>query len=150
MSVLSNRNLQWLLLVCGFVGLILRVQTAAAWPLQNDEAVHLYRSWVLATEGTYQYTPWTHGPFLYYVSALVMPKANWDFFAGRMITSLLWLPSLMGLYWLRDRIGRLTVAVAATLLSLHHYVVWMSTYFRNDIILISILLLWLGVAVLYF
>lgn len=150
MLALSDRQTCWILLACGFLGLVLRVQIAAAWPLQNDEAVHLYRSWVLATDGTYQYTPWTHGPFLYYISALVLPKADWGFLAGRMITSLLWLPSLLGLYWLRDRIGTVTVAVSGVLLSFHHYVVWISTYFRNDIILLSILLFWLGLAALYF
>jgi len=149
MTDIEDRHLLPVLLVCVLVGLFLRIETATTWPLQNDEAVHLYRSWVLATDGHYQYTPWTHGPFLYYVSALILPFSGWDLVVARAITSFLWLLSILGLWWLRDRLGRLTVLVAAIMLSIHHYPVWMSAYFRNDIILISITLLWLGLAQLY-
>lgn len=147
---LQNRYLLALIFVTvGVVGLYFRYLEAVSWPLQNDEAVHLYRSWVLATKGTYHYTPWTHGPFLYYFSAAVLPVVGWKIVAARVILSVLSMSGLLGLYWLRHQLSTVTVTIAAILYGIHHYTVWIAAYYRQDALLAAVVLVWLGVAALY-
>ena len=40
-------------------------------PLHHDESIHAYQSYSLSKGGDWRYDPAYHGPFLYYVNALV-------------------------------------------------------------------------------
>jgi|GEM_PF-3498662 len=131
------------------LAILIRINIISTWPLEHDESVHLLFSWRLAEMGQFRYHPWRHGPLLYYISALVLPLAEWGHHVARGLVVTLSMSAFLGLYWLRNWIGNKGAVLSSLLFAVHYYTAWISTYYRNDGPLLGVWLCGLAVTAFY-
>ncbi len=102
-------------------------------PLHHDESIHAYQSYTLSKGGDWRYDPAYHGPFLYYVNALVYKIFGASDFTARLMPAIFGL-ILVGLAWpLRRWIGRPAAAVYAVLVLTSAHFTYFSRFIREDL-----------------
>ena len=115
-------------------------------PFHHDESQDAYFSWILSTEGDYQYDPLLHGPLRFYLTAAMYLLFGDSDFTARLA------PALMGTlmvplpYLVRDQIGRVGAFAAAVLLAFGPSYLYFSRFAREDIYFAAISLALLVVA----
>jgi uncharacterized protein (TIGR03663 family) len=114
-------------------------------PFHHDESQDAYFSWLLYTQGEYEYQPILHGPLRFYLtSAAYLVFGDTDFTARLA-------PALMGAlmvplpYLLRDQIGRVGAFAAAVALAFGPSYLYYSRFAREDIYIACITLALLAV-----
>jgi len=105
-----------------------------------DEGVHADVTRELVTQGTYRYSGGAHGPLLIYLSALSTFVSDLTIVQGRALVAALSLLTLPALLPLRRVLNDRALLVAAPLVTLHPVVLFPARYYRNDAILVTILL----------
>ncbi len=101
--------------------------------LHHDESIHSYMSYTLAKDGGWRYDPAYHGPFLYYVNALVYK------IAGASNTSARVMPAFFGLIliafaWPLSRwLGKTAAAFFAIFILLSPHMAYFSRFIREDL-----------------
>jgi uncharacterized protein (TIGR03663 family) len=102
-------------------------------PLHHDESIHAYQSYTLSRGGDWRYDPAYHGPFLYYVNALVYKVFGATDFTARMMPAVFGL-ILIGFAWpLRRWIGKPAAAVFAVLVLTSAHFAYFSRFIREDL-----------------
>ncbi len=119
------------LLIC----LITRVYSLSARPVDHDESIHAWLSYVLEKTGRYHYDPTYHGPLLYHIAAAVFYLFGDSIFNGRMIIVAF---TLMGVLFacLYDRWMGRNVYIFVFVLLFSPAILYYSRYMRNDMILV--------------
>jgi uncharacterized protein (TIGR03663 family) len=109
-------------------------------PFHHDESQDAYFSWLLYTQGEYEYQPILHGPLRFYLtSAAYLVFGDTDFTARLA-------PALMGAlmvplpYLLRAQIGRVAAFAAAVALAFGPTYLYYSRFAREDIYIACITL----------
>ena len=74
--------------ILGIAAGLTRFWALGARPLHHDESIHAYQSWTLSRGGDWRYDPAYHGPFLYYVNALVYKIFGATDFTARMMPAI--------------------------------------------------------------
>jgi uncharacterized protein (TIGR03663 family) len=126
------------LLVAG--ALAVRLIGLADRPFHHDESQDAYFSWLLFTEGDYEYQPILHGPLRFYLTSAMYVLFGDSDFTARLA------PALMGTlmvplpYLLRDQIGRVAAFAAAVALAFGPSYLYYSRFAREDIYIACITL----------
>ena len=102
-------------------------------PLHHDESIHAYQSYTLSKGGDWRYDPAYHGPFLYYVNALVYKIFGASDFTARLMPAVFGLV-LIGFAWpLRRWIGKPAAAVFAVFVLTSPHFAYFSRFIREDL-----------------
>jgi uncharacterized protein (TIGR03663 family) len=119
--------------ILGIAAGLTRFWALGARPLHHDESIHAYQSWTLSRGGDWRYDPAYHGPFLYYVNALVYKIFGATDFTARMMPAIFGL-ILIGFAWpLRRWIGKPAAAVYAVLVLTSAHFTYFSRFIREDL-----------------
>ena len=115
------------------VALALRLIDLGDRPFHHDESQDAYFSYLLFTNGDYEYNPLLHGPLRFYLTAAMYGLFGDSDFTARLA------PALMGTlmvplpYLLRAQIGRVGAFAAAALLAFGPSYLYFSRFAREDI-----------------
>jgi uncharacterized protein (TIGR03663 family) len=114
-------------------------------PFHHDESQDAYFSWLLFTQGDYEYQPILHGPLRFYLTSAAYIVFGDSDFTARLA------PALMGAlmvplpYLLREQIGRAGAFAAAVALAFGPSYLYYSRFAREDIYIACITLALLAV-----
>ncbi len=138
------KNKKLLVLLIAVLAVFTRFYELDARPMDHDESIHAYLSYILMKDGYYRYDPAYHGPFLYYTTAAVFFTLGDSEITARLIPVIFSLICVFISYkfkrWLNSGVYLL---LFVTLFSTS--ILYYSRYMRNDIILVASFL-----AVVYF
>jgi len=129
----SSRIELYLFFVVIAIAIALRFYNLDLRPFHHDESVHAHFSYQLFKQGTYNYDPMWHGPFQYYLTAVLYRL----FGDGEWISRLM--PALFGVclvalpFTLRKHLGFKASFITAFLLAISPSFLYYSRFFRNDI-----------------
>ena len=116
------------------MAVLLRFVNLGAKPFHHDESILGYFSWILFKHGAYQYHPLSHGPLLYYLTALSY-KLFSVFDASARVMPALFGGGLVGLlYLLRPYLRLKTVYLLMVLAATSPLLVYVSRFARPDMI----------------
>lgn len=132
----------------------LAVATRYAWitggpPVYHDEVVHAYFVHQVLETGSYSYTGWLHGPFLYYVSAATFAVTGIEIVGGRALVAAISLLMFPALWLLREDLPDAALLITGVILAVHPYVLHVASYWRQDVLLATFLLLAVGLYARY-
>ncbi len=102
-------------------------------PLHHDESIHAYQSWTLSRGGEWRYDPAYHGPFLYYVNALVYKVLGASDATARVMPAVFGLILIAFAFPLKRWIGRNAAAVYAVFVLLTAHFWYFSRFIREDL-----------------
>jgi uncharacterized protein (TIGR03663 family) len=122
-----------LLGLLGLAALATRFWALGERPFHHDESIHAYQSWTLSRGGDWRYDPAYHGPFLYYVNALVYKAFGATNTTARLMPAVFGL-ILIGFAWpLRRWIGNRAAAIYAVLVLASAHFAYFSRFIREDL-----------------
>jgi uncharacterized protein (TIGR03663 family) len=102
-------------------------------PLHHDESIHAYQSYTLSKGGDWRYDPAYHGPFLYYVNALVYKVFGASDFTARLMPAVFGLLLIAFAWPLRRWIGKPAAAAYAIFVLTSPHFVYFSRFIREDL-----------------
>ena len=103
--------------------------------MHYDEAIHVYYSWQLFTNGEYIHSPWMHGPFQIEMVAGIFKLLSDSELTSRL-GYVLFGTGLVGLpYFLRKYWGDVATLTVSLLLAISPILLYFSRFGRNDIII---------------
>jgi uncharacterized protein (TIGR03663 family) len=105
-------------------------------PFHHDESVHAHFSYLLFKQGTYRYEPMWHGPFLYYVTAVLYRVFGDSEWMSRMMPALFGVALVALPFTLKKQLGFKASLITAFLLAISPAFLYYSRFFRNDIYLV--------------
>jgi uncharacterized protein (TIGR03663 family) len=121
------------LLVVAALAIATRFWALGERPLHHDESIHAYQSWTLSRGGDWRYDPAYHGPFLYYLNALVYKIFGATDTTARLAPAVFGLLLIAFAVPLARWIGRKAAAAYAVfVLSTAHYL-YFSRFIREDL-----------------
>ncbi len=121
------------LLLFAAVALVSRFWALGDRPLHHDESIHAYQSWTLSRGGDWRYDPAYHGPFLYYVNALVYKIAGATDASARFMPAVFGLLLIAFAFPLARWIGRKAAAAYAVFVLLTAHYLYFSRFIREDL-----------------
>jgi uncharacterized protein (TIGR03663 family) len=122
-----------LLALLGAAALATRLWALGDRPFHHDESIHAFQSWSLSRGGDWRYDPAYHGPFLYYVNALVYKLFGATDATARLMPALFGVLLIAFAWPLRRWIGnRAAAAYAVFVLAAPHFV-YFSRFIREDL-----------------
>ncbi len=105
-------------------------------PMDHDESIHAYLSYVFMKSGYYRYDPAFHGPFIYITTGFLFKLFGDSELVARSLVAIFSIFGIYVAYLFRRFIGNSWVILAAVLL-FSPSILYYSRYFRNDIIVIA-------------
>ena len=115
------------------VALVLRLIDLGERPYHHDESQDAYFSWILLTNGDYEYDPLLHGPLRFYLTAAVLGVFGDSDFTARLAPVLMG-TAMVALAWgLRPLVGRIAAFTVAILLAVGPSYLYFSRFAREDI-----------------
>ncbi len=125
-----------LLLVILIVAIATRFFMLTARPMDHDESIHAYLSYVLLKDHSYRYDPAFHGPFLYFATAGLFAVFGDSEFTARLLPVIFSLIAIIVAFEFRRWIGK--GALLFTFIMLFSpSILYYSRYLRNDIIVLA-------------
>jgi uncharacterized protein (TIGR03663 family) len=125
-----------LLLVILAIALVTRLFMLDVRPMDHDESVHAYLSYVLLKHHAYRYDPAFHGPFLYFASAGLFAVLGDSEFVARLTPVVFSLIGIVTAFKFRRWIGK-GAYVLTFLMLFSPSILYYSRYMRNDLILVG-------------
>ena len=103
-------------------------------PLHHDESIHAYQSWVLFKgTGDWRYDPAYHGPFLYYVNALVYKLVGATDTTARLMPAVFGIILIAFAWPLRRWIGKPAALAYAIFVLTSGHLSYFSRFMREDL-----------------
>ena len=99
-----------------------------------DETIHAFDSWSLANGDGYLHSPWSHGPFLYHLSAVAIFIFGDNLASPRLPTVLFGAALVVMPWFLRHRLGMWGALAAAAMLAFSPSLFYFSRFIRNDVL----------------
>lgn len=132
------------------VGLIVRFIALGERAFHHDESQDAYFSFLFRQTGDYEYNPLLHGPFRFYLTALMYVLFGDSDFTARLAPALMGAAMIPMCWGLRRQLGRLAALVAAIFLAFGPSFLYFSRFAREDIYFASltlalIVVIWRGV-----
>ena len=121
------------LLLFAALALISRYWALGDRPLHHDESIHAYQSWTLSRGGDWRYDPAYHGPFLYYMNALVYKIFGATDATARVAPAFFGLILIAFAIPLSRWIGRTAAAAYAIFVLLSAHFLYFSRFIREDL-----------------
>ena len=113
--------------------LALRLYDLGSRPFHHDESQDAYFSWILFTNGDYQYQPILHGPLRFYLTASMFSLFGDSDFTARLAPALMGTSMVAMPYFLRRQLGRVAAYSAAVLFAIGPSYLYFSRFAREDI-----------------
>lgn len=124
-----------LLITLIVIAVATRFFTLDSRPMDHDESIHAYLSYVLLKNHAYSYDPAYHGPFLYFSTAGIFGLFGDSKFTARLVPALF---SIIAIYVaLRFERFFKTSYLFALILLISPSILYYSRYARNDLIVLS-------------
>ena len=98
-----------------------------------DESIHAFDSWALYQGQGYTHSPWAHGPFMYYLSALGFLLFGDNLTAPRVFPALFATALVLMPLFLRGYLGRWGALATAALLAFSPSLLYFGQFIREDI-----------------
>jgi uncharacterized protein (TIGR03663 family) len=102
-------------------------------PLHHDESIHAFQSWMLSRGGDWKYDPAYHGPFLYYVNALVYKLFGVTDFTARLMPAVFGVVLIGFALPLRRWIGNTAALAYALAILTSGHMTYFSRFIREDL-----------------
>ncbi len=102
-------------------------------PLHHDESIHAFQSYTLSKEGNWRYDPAYHGPFLYYVNALVYKIFGATNTTARVMPAAFGVGLLLFAIPLASWFGVEAAAFYALLVLISPHLTYFSRFIREDL-----------------
>ena len=99
-----------------------------------DETIHAFDSWSLANGDGYLHSPWSHGPFLYHLSAVAIFIFGDNLASPRLPTVIFGAALVVMPWFLRHRLGMWGALAAAAMLAFSPSLFYFSRFIRNDVL----------------
>ena len=122
------------------VALILRLVGLSERPFHHDESQDAYFSYIFRQTGDYQYNPLLHGPFRFYLTALMYILFGDSDFTARLAPALMGTLMIPLCFGLRRTLGRGAALGMAALLAFEPTYLYFSRFAREDIYIACITL----------
>jgi uncharacterized protein (TIGR03663 family) len=119
-------------------GLVVRLIDLGDRPFHHDESQDAYFSWVFFDHGDYHYQPILHGPFRFYLTALMYLLFGDSDFTARLAPALMGTLMIGLAYLLRRQIGNAGALAAAAVLAFCPSYLYFSRFAREDIYIAAI------------
>ncbi len=130
-----NKLYAYLFIAIVTLALILRIYHLDLRPFHHDEAVHGWFACKILSTGDYHYQPWAHGPFQFYITALLFHLSGASELTGRIPPAIAGTLLVASVFPLRRYIGEAGAVFLALFLALSPSFLYYSRFFRNDIYL---------------
>ncbi|MDA0182122.1 TIGR03663 family protein [Solirubrobacter phytolaccae] len=132
------------------LGLIVRFIALGERAFHHDESQDAYFSYLFRQTGDYEYNPLLHGPFRFYLTALMYVVFGDTDFTARLAPALMGAAMIPMCWGLRNQLGRVAAAVAAVFLAFGPSFLYFSRFAREDIYFASltlalIVVIWRGI-----
>ena len=131
-AVRSSRLLLFVIAVAA-VAVLSRFWALGDRPLHHDESIHAYQSYSLSKGGDWRYDPAYHGPFLYYLNALVYKVVGASDFTARLMPAIFGLVLIAFAIPLARWIGRPAAAAYAVFVVTSPHFAYFSRFIREDL-----------------
>ncbi len=118
------------------VAVATRLFMLTARPMDHDESIHAYLSYVLLKDHAYRYDPAFHGPFLYFATAGLFWLFGDSEFVARLTPVIFSLIAVFVAFKFRRWIGK-GAYVFTFLMLFSPSILYYSRYLRNDMILVG-------------
>ncbi len=102
-------------------------------PLHHDESIHAFQSWTLSRGGDWRYDPAYHGPFLYYVNALVYKLFGATDATARLAPAFFGVLLIAFAWPLKRWIGSRAAAIYAVVVLASAHFTYFSRFIREDL-----------------
>jgi uncharacterized protein (TIGR03663 family) len=122
------------------VALILRLIGLGNRPFHHDESQDAYFSYIFRKTGDYQYNPLLHGPFRFYLTALMYIVFGDSDFTARLAPALMGTAMIPFCFGFRPLLGRGAAFGMAALLTFEPTYLYFSRFAREDIYIASLTL----------
>lgn len=132
---ISSRIEMYLPFVVIAIAIALRFYNLDLRPFHHDESVHAHFSYLLFKQGTYKYDPMWHGPFQYYLTAVLYRLFRDSEWISRMMPALFGVGLVALPFTLKKYLGFKASFITAFLLAISPSFLYYSRFFRNDIYL---------------
>ncbi len=119
------------------LSIILHLWVLGGRALHHDETIHAYYSWNIAVGNGYVHDPLTHGPFLYYWTALQYLLFGDNAFTARLSAAIFGIALTLLPWLLRKQIGRGTALLTAFYLIISPVVLYVGRFIRHDIFAVT-------------
>ena len=132
------------------LALIVRFIALGERAFHHDESQDAYFSYLFRQTGDYEYNPLLHGPFRFYLTALMYVVFGDSDFTARLAPALMGAAMIPLCWGLRRQLGRIGAFVAAVFLAFGPSFLYFSRFAREDIYFASlslalIVVLWRGI-----
>ena len=117
------------------VAMAMRLWDLDARAYHYDETIHAYDSWNIFANGPdrYIHSPWSHGPFLYLISAFGIFLFGDNLVSPRMFPALFGAALVLMPWLLRSKLGVWGALAAAVLIAFSPSILYFSRFIRADI-----------------
>ena len=134
MKLANRMDNKKILLLIVLLSLITRFFILDARPMDHDESIHAYLSYILMKNNYYRYDPAFHGPFLYYTTAAVFYLLGDSEFTSRLIPAVFSFLCIFTAYYFKKWIDSGAYLLVFFIL-FSTSILYYSRYMRNDIII---------------
>ncbi|RLI80635.1 TIGR03663 family protein [Archaeoglobales archaeon] len=118
------------------IALITRLVILDARPIDHDEGIHAYLSYILLRDGSYRYDPTYHGPFLYFATAGLFYLLGDSEFVARLTPVIFSIIAVFVAYKFKRWMGN-GAYIFTFLILFSTSILYYSRYMRNDLILLD-------------
>ena len=125
-----------ILLIILAVAIATRLFMLTARPMDHDESIHAYLSYILLKDHAYRYDPAFHGPFLYFATAGLFGLFGDSEFVARLTPVIFSLIAVVVAFKFKRWIGK-GAYVFTFLMLFSPSILYYSRYLRNDMILVG-------------
>ncbi|AKB17428.1 MULTISPECIES: flippase activity-associated protein Agl23 [unclassified Methanosarcina] len=133
---LSDTKYRLLGLLIVFFALALRLFELGERVFHHDESVHGSFTLKLLESGEYSYNPAYHGPFLFHSTAVVFHFLGINDTTARLVPVFFGVATILLLFLLKKELGKSGVLWSMFLLAFSPSMVYISRFFRNDMIIV--------------
>ncbi|MCX6355726.1 MAG: TIGR03663 family protein [Candidatus Aureabacteria bacterium] len=102
-------------------------------PYHHDESLYATYSWYLYDGKGYKYDPMMHGPFMFYLDAMLFSLFGAGDFVARSSSAVFGIALVCCTLLLRRRLGKIGSLTAAALFAISPTFMYFSRFFREDI-----------------
>lgn len=139
-----------LFIIIAVTGFSIRLYKLAQNPLDIDESIHAFTSFLYFEDGIYRYNPTTHGPFLYYVTSGTFRVLGDSILSARLLPALFGGSMVLLLLPLRRYLGDVKFLLISGMIAYSYFFVVYSRQIRHDIFLSFFILAFIVCMILFF
>lgn len=144
-----DKRLMMFILIA-ITGFLIRLYNLSQNPLDFDESIHAFTSFLFFEDGFYRYNPTTHGPFLYYITSGIFHVLGDGIFSARLLPALFGGAMVLLLLPLRRYLGDVKFLLISGMIAYSYYFIVYSRQIRHDIFLAFFILAFIVCMNLFF